>query len=279
MYRKTLALLLLLSPVVSYAGFFDSRSELKCGDDNAIAAAKAWIYDEGLGYLQQAYLRDADGFFDIPQSQYEQQLRAIPVNFSDVITEPAASEKENIRSCSATVSMDIPDPLFKVMSALPESLYFITRDEAKIINTRLIWKQVSYNIQLADNGNDIVFTPSQKTNYLSWSIYDMAKMAVSGDELIKRKNDSLIDKAAKKFERQDRQLNDVWNALPASSRAALKKEQRAWVTKKEQQCGKLSDAKSDAVPVAQRISIYQCQGEMTIVRTGYLDGNELPDRS
>lgn len=57
------------------------------------------------------------------------------------------------------------------------------------------------------------------------------------------------------------------------------KKQRAWIAKKEQQCGKLSDAKSDAVPVAQRISIYQCQGEMTIARTGYLDGRKLPDRS
>ncbi|MDI5349588.1 DUF1311 domain-containing protein, partial [Salmonella enterica subsp. enterica serovar Kentucky] len=41
-----------------------------------------------------------------------------------------------------------------------------------------------------------------------------------------------------------------------SARTALKQEQRVWVTKKEQQCGKLSDAKSEAIPAEKRISIY-----------------------
>ncbi|EGL8255956.1 lysozyme inhibitor LprI family protein, partial [Salmonella sp. 741265063_PST] len=85
---------------------------------------------------------------------------------------------------------------------------------------------------------------------------------------------SLIEIAAKKFESRDRELNQVWKSLPASARTALKQEQRVWVTKKEQQCGKLSDAKSEAIPAEKRISIYKCQLEMTIARTAYLDGSE-----
>lgn len=278
MYRKTLTLLVVIFPAVSYAGLFDSRQELKCGDDNAIAVAKKWIYDEGTGHLQQSYLQDSRGlFFDIPQNQYEQQLRAIPVNFSDVITQPTKPENENIRTCSVTVSMDVPDPLFKVIRELPDTVASIGQGRGQLINTKVIWKEVKYNIQLADNGKDIVMTPVQQINNLTWSIYTMARLSVSGDEIIKKRNDSKIEIAAKNFERQDRELNDVWNSLPASSRAALKKEQRDWVAKKEQQCGKLSDAKSVAVSATQRISIYQCQGEMTSTRTSYLDGSELPD--
>ncbi|ECY2486803.1 DUF1311 domain-containing protein, partial [Salmonella enterica] len=115
MFRKAVTLLFLLSPAVSYAGLFDSSPELKCGNDNAVTAAKEWIYNEALGRLQQDYIKAPSTlFFDIPQTQYEQQLRAIPVQFSDVITQNPQSENANLRICSATVAMGIPQSLFKV---------------------------------------------------------------------------------------------------------------------------------------------------------------------
>ncbi len=154
---------------------------------------------------------------------------------------------------------------------------FISGNISCLIYYTVTWKEVNYNIQLADNNKDIVVTSVQKIDKLAWSIYVMARMTVSGDNLIKKKNNSLIEIAAKKFKSRDRELNQVWNSLPASARTALKQEQRAWVTKKEQQCGKLSDAESEALPAEKRISIYKCQLEMTIARTAYLDGSELPD--
>ncbi|EAY7834418.1 DUF1311 domain-containing protein, partial [Salmonella enterica] len=119
MFRKAVTLLFLLSPAVSYAGLFDSTPELKCGNDNAVTAAKEWIYNEALGRLQQDYIKEPSTlFFDIPQTQYEQQLRAIPVQFSDVITQNPQPENANLRTCSATVAMSIPQPLFKLMKDL-----------------------------------------------------------------------------------------------------------------------------------------------------------------
>ncbi|EDR8340146.1 DUF1311 domain-containing protein, partial [Salmonella enterica subsp. enterica serovar Tennessee] len=262
-------------PAVSYAGLFDSTPELKCGNDNAVTAAKEWIYNEALGRLQQDYIKEPSTlFFDIPQTQYEQQLRAIPVQFSDVITQNPQAENANLRTCSATVAMGIPQPLFKLMKDLPNTLFYISQGDGQVINNTVTWKQVNYNIQLADNNKDIVVTSVQKTDKLARSIYVMARMTVSGDSIIKKKNNSLIEIAAKKFESRDRELNQVWNSLPASARTALKQEQRVWVTQKEQQCGKLSDAKSEAIPAEKRISIYKCQPEMTIARTAYLDGSE-----
>lgn len=58
MFRKAVTLLFLLSPAVSYAGLFDSTPELKCGNDNAVTAAKEWIYNEALGRLQQDYIKE-----------------------------------------------------------------------------------------------------------------------------------------------------------------------------------------------------------------------------
>nr|QJB97301.1 DUF1311 domain-containing protein [Salmonella enterica subsp. enterica serovar Worthington] len=275
MFRKAVTLLFLFSPAVSYAGLFDSTPELKCGNDNAVTAAKEWIYNEALGRLQQDYIKEPSTlFFDIPQTQYEQQLRAIPVQFSDVITQNPQAENANLRTCSATVAMGIPQPLFKLMKDLPNTLFYISQGDGQVINNTVTWKQVNYNIQLADNNKDIVVTSVQKTDKLARSIYVMARMTVSGDSIIKKKNNSLIEIAAKKFESRDRELNQVWNSLPASARTALKQEQRVWVTQKEQQCGKLSDAKSEAIPAEKRISIYKCQLEMTIARTAYLDGSE-----
>ncbi|EAW1719377.1 DUF1311 domain-containing protein, partial [Salmonella enterica subsp. indica] len=250
----------------------------KCGNDNAVTAAKEWIYNEALGRLQQDYIKEPSTlFFDIPQTQYEQQLRAIPIQFSDVITQNPQPENANLRICSATVAMGIPQPLFKVIKDFPDTLFYISQGNGQVINNTVTWKEVNYNIQLADNNKDIVVTSVQKIDKLAWSIYVMARMTVSGDNLIKKKNNSLIEIAAKKFKSRDRELNQVWNSLPASAQTALKQEQRAWVTKKEQQCGKLSDAESEALPAEKRISIYKCQLEMTIARTAYLDGSELPD--
>ncbi|EBO4159801.1 DUF1311 domain-containing protein [Salmonella enterica] len=275
MFRKAVTLLFLLSPAVSYAGLFDSTPELKCGNDNAVTAAKEWIYNEALGRLQQSYIKAPSTlFFDIPQTQYEQQLRAIPVQFSDVITQNPQPENANLRTCSATVTIGIPQPFLKLMKDLPDTLSYISQENSQVINNTMTWKEVNYNIQLADNNKDIVVTPVKKIYKLTWSIYVMARMTVSGDSIIKKKNNSLIEIAAKKFESRDRELNQVWNSLPASARTALKQEQRVWVTKKEQQCGKLSDAKSEAIPAEKRISIYTCQLEMTIARTAYLDGSE-----
>ncbi|ECL8611951.1 DUF1311 domain-containing protein, partial [Salmonella enterica] len=198
----------------------------------------------------------------------------IPVQFSDVITQNPQAENANLRTCSATVAMGIPQPLFKLMKDLPNTLFYISQGDGQVINNTVTWKQVNYNIQLADNNKDIVVTSVQKTDKLARSIYVMARMTVSGDSIIKKKNNSLIEIAAKKFESRDRELNQVWNSLPASARTALKQEQRVWVTQKEQQCGKLSDAKSEAIPAEKRISIYKCQLEMTIARTAYLDSSE-----
>lgn len=58
MFRKAVPLLFLFSPAISYAGLFDSTPELKCGNDNAVTAAKEWIYNEALGRLQQGYIKE-----------------------------------------------------------------------------------------------------------------------------------------------------------------------------------------------------------------------------
>lgn len=188
MFRKAVPLLFLLSPAVSYAGLFDSSPELKCGNDNAVTAAKEWIYNEALGRLQQDYIKEPSTlFFDIPQTQYEQQLRAIPIQVSDVITQNPQPENANLRTCSATVAMSIPQPLFKLMKDLPNTLFYISQGDGQVINNTVTWKQVNYNIQLADNNKDIVVTPVQKIDKLARSIYVMARMTVSGDSIIKKK--------------------------------------------------------------------------------------------
>lgn len=58
--------------------------------------------------------------------------------------------------------MGIPQPLFKLMKDLPNTLFYISQGDGQVINNTVTWKQVNYNIQLADNNKDIVVTLCQK---------------------------------------------------------------------------------------------------------------------
>lgn len=75
----------------------------------------------------------------------------------------------------------------KLMKDLPNTLFYISQGDGQVINNTVTWKQVNYNIQLADNNKDIVVTPVPKTDKLARSIYVMARMTVSGDSIIKKK--------------------------------------------------------------------------------------------
>lgn len=58
--------------------------------------------------------------------------------------------------------MSIPQPLFKLMKDLPNTLFYISQGDGQVINNTVTRKQVNYNIQLADNNKDIVVTTVQK---------------------------------------------------------------------------------------------------------------------
>lgn len=58
--------------------------------------------------------------------------------------------------------MGIPQPLFKLMKDLPNTLFYISQGDGQVINNTVTRKQVNYNIQLADNNKDIVVTSVQK---------------------------------------------------------------------------------------------------------------------
>ncbi|MDF3829505.1 MULTISPECIES: lysozyme inhibitor LprI family protein [unclassified Pseudocitrobacter] len=273
MLRKTIFLLLVLSPTLSHAGLFESEPELKCGNDNVIAAAKAWFYDESLSQLQNSYIQTPELFHGIPQNTYEQQLRAIPIQFGDVTTLSLRTGMTQ-RNCTAKISAGIPQATLDLLKILPESLNDITQGNGQVLNNDVVWKEVKYEIQVADNGKDIIVNATQDIKPLTTSIYNIATLAVAKDALIRQKNDADISMAEQRFNRDDRELNIIWQSLPDSSRAALKKEQQVWVTQKAQKCGKISDAKSEAVPAAQRINIYQCQQRLTGERIAYLGGED-----
>ncbi len=275
MLRKIIPLILMATPLVTYAGLFNSAPELKCGDVDAVVAAKDWIYNDALGHLQHDYLSDSSLFFGLPQSDYEQQLRAIPVQLSDIVTQSSSSEVR--RNCSAKVSAAIPQATLDFLKVLPDTLKEITQGYGQVLNNQVVWKDFTYDIQLADNNKDIIVTPSQSAYTTTSSIYYMATMAVSKDSIIKKKNDSEVYAAAEAYSGVDRELNEVWKMLPDSARAALKKEQQTWVNQKSQKCGKLSDAQSETLPAAQRISIYQCQSRLTDKRIEYLGGDDTYD--
>ncbi len=54
--------------------------------------------------------------------------------------------------------MGIPQSLFKVIKYLPDTLFYISQGNGRVINNTVTRKEVNYNIQLADNNKGIVVT-------------------------------------------------------------------------------------------------------------------------
>ncbi|MDA8492908.1 lysozyme inhibitor LprI family protein [Kluyvera georgiana] len=272
MIRKALALVVLSASFSSYAGLFDSAPELKCGNDNSIAAFKEWVYNDALSQLQDRYIKTPDIFFKIPLADYEKQLQAIPIQLENVLTETQQSDN-NTANCVAKVSFGIPTNTLELLKALPNNLEYINRGNSQMLNNKIIWKKISYKIQFADNNKDIIVSGWNSTGALSDSMYNMAALAVKKDRLIEKQNQLDVSYSEGKYKQNDIELNRIWAALPDSIRSGMKKEQQAWVASKVTQCGKLSDAQSKTLPTESRIRIYECQNKMTLSRIEQLGGD------
>lgn len=275
MFKKIIPLLLLLSSFPSHAGFFDSAPELKCGNDNAVSAIKEWIVNEALSELQSTYLELPSQFYNLPQNQYEQQIRAIALKTDDVLTQSQRTEL-NKRSCTARFSAAIPASTLELVKALPDNLRLITIGDGKTLNNHIVWKDINYDIRFADNEKDIIIIPNESNYLIAKSVFNMAVFSVAKDALLENSKREELRDIEDEYNENDRTLNAKWSALPDSIRSVMKKEQQIWATNKAKTCGSLSDARSEMLPVTQRINIFACQNRLTISRIDYLAGKPMP---
>lgn len=279
MMKKALAFIFLTASFSSHAGLFDSSPELKCGNDNSVNAFKEWIYSDALSQLQDTYIKSPAVFYKIPLATYEKQLQSIPVELENVLTEAQQDESKSA-NCVAKVSFGVPAATLELVQSLPANLEYITQGDGQLFNKKVVWKNVNFKIQFADNQKDIIVTADNSTNSLPRSMYNMATLAVKKDRLIESSQQSDLSYIENLYKQNDRELNRIWSALPDSIRSGMKKEQQSWVAKKVTTCGKLSDAQSTTLSNAERIKIYQCQNQVTVARIEQLngeEGNNLPD--
>lgn len=271
MNRKFLAasILFLFSQGAS-AGLFDSN-DFKCGRDDAISAIQKYIKDEASGVLQNNYLANGENDFSKPLNIYQGELNSITVSTSNVST---MQNKDNELTCSATVSIKVSPETLAVIGDDPSRLYRITQESGKINNGDVIWKNVKYNLKLADNGKDIQVDELGNYNDITVSLYQAALMGVDKETIIQGNAQGRLLNAKSSYEQSDAVLNEVWKGLPESARDSMRKSQGAWVSEKAVKCGKLSNAALSTVAIEQRIKIYQCQTELTKERISYLGGDE-----
>lgn len=250
------------------AGFFDSN-DFKCGRDDAVKALSEHIKNDASGLLQSDYLTKSKFSYDKPVGTYESQLNSIVVDVTNVST---TEDNSDGLSCSATISVKIPQETLDVISNEPNYFRNITGGYGKIINGSVVWNDVSYNVKLADNKKEIIFSNFSRNNAAD-SMFSMTVLAANKEKIIKDLSQGTLEESKSDYKDADRELNAIWKELPDSARNALKKEQLTWVNEKAKQCGKLSDASSETMNASQRISIYQCQTKMTNARISYLSGS------
>ena len=269
MFRK-LALLIALGLFSSAAnaGFFDSN-DFKCGRDDAVKAHSERIKSDASDLLQSDFITKRKFQYNKPVAVYQGRLNSIVVTVKNVSTGSDGSYGLN---CSATISLKIPQEAIDVVSNAPNYLPFITGAYGKINDGSLVWSDVSYSAKLADNNKDIIFNDFNRA-YISDAIFNASVLAENKDEIIKSLSQNTLSSAQSAYTEADRELNAVWKELPDSAKNALKKEQLAWVNEKVKQCGRITDASSEAIKLNQRIDIYQCQTKITNERVSYLSGN------
>ncbi|MCE0828744.1 DUF1311 domain-containing protein [Buttiauxella sp. A2-C2_NF] len=252
------------------AGLFDSN-DFKCGRDDANNAIKKYIKDEASGVLQSNYLAAGQDKFSKPLSAYQKELDLISVSTSNVST---MRNNDDGLGCSATISVKVSPETLAVIGDDPSRLYRITQGSGKFNSGSVIWKSVSYNLKLADNGKDIQVDNFSNYNDITVSLYQSSLMGVDKETIIQGNGESRLQSAKRSYDEADATLNQVWKYLPESARNSMRKAQGVWVNDKVAKCGKLSDAELLTTAIEQRIKTYQCQTKLTQERITYLGGND-----
>lgn len=252
------------------AGLFDSN-DFKCGREDAVKALSDFIRNDASGLLQSNFITKGKMSFSRSLDVYQSKLDSLGLTIENVSTlDSGAGEKK--LSCSATISIKLPQETLDVINDDPSELSLIKGYYGKIVNGSVTWGDIGYSVKLADNKKDILVSELSK-NDASSAMYSAVAMAVDKDKIINNNSKSKLNTVRYDYEEADGELNSIWKDLPDSARSTLKNGQLAWVNDKAIKCGKLSDAKSDVISIQQRISIYQCQKKMTNERISYLSGN------
>ncbi|WP_435953135.1 lysozyme inhibitor LprI family protein [Dryocola sp. BD626] len=271
MYKKFIAvsILSLLSQGAS-AGLFDSN-DFKCGREDANNAILKYIKDEASGVLQSKYLAAGKSGFSRSLNDYQGELDAINISASNIST---MRTKDDELSCSASISFKVSPATLTVIGDDPTRLYRITQGSGKFNNGNVVWKNVTYQLKLADNGKDIQLDNLSNYNEITLSLYQSSLMGVDKETIIQGNGQSRVVIAKHKYDESDIYLNQVWKGLPESARNSMRREQGVWVNQKAAKCGKLSDAELSTTPAEQRVKIYQCQEKLTQERIVFLGGEE-----
>lgn len=253
----------------SYAGFFSSSDEFKCGRDDAVKALQQYIRDGASEMLQHDSIQNAKILLNKPVNVYSEKMNSITVDVKGASTIGTTSPTEV--SCKAKVSILLPQESIDVIHAIPEQIARLQSGQESFYNNAVIWKDYSYNLKLSDDKKDISVTDLMKDSASS-ELYFITLSSVNKNELIDKNNDIKIKVAQNEYNEADTELNILWKNMPDSIRASMKSSQLAWVKDKAVKCGKISDATGNTADIATKVNIFNCQTKMTNERITILGG-------
>ncbi|UAN16689.1 lysozyme inhibitor LprI family protein [Enterobacter asburiae] len=262
----------LVVSVSAHAGMFGDSGDFKCGRDDAVKAVQDTLRDDASAKLQTEFITEPD-IFSQPRNSYSTALANIQADVRGVST---TSQNENGTTCTATISVTLPDNALIAATKIPGLFDEYLQESGVFSNGHVTWKNYSYRIRLADNKKDI--TVSDMDN-IAAVMTKTAWASVNKDQLINQVNAQALAAVRTEYESQDARLNAVWKDLPDAVRAAMRTEQLNWVSAKTRQCGKISDTQLESLPIERRAEIFKCQTQMTTQRIDFLsdNSNELRD--
>lgn len=250
---------------IASAGFFDSKEEkppFKCGREDSVLAVTEALRDSALSKMSVS----ADKL-----ERFQKQVAIVPISISDVSTTGGSTQE---LKCIATVSMTVPAELKELSVKAPEVFSeFIRESHGLYKNGDLSWKNISYEIRLADNEKDISVDFGE-TYYAPMSLASSSYLAIKRDEIIKSNDPSRVTIAKQSYEVEDAHLNEIWKSIPTSFRSSMKDEQITWIWEKESKCGKIESADLAGLSISGKVERYECQAEMTKIRAKYLSGKQ-----
>ncbi|WP_439413246.1 lysozyme inhibitor LprI family protein, partial [Enterobacter ludwigii] len=229
--KKTASVLsFLVVSASAHAGMFGDSGDFKCGRDDAVKAVQDTLRDDASAKLQTEFITEP-GIFTEPRSSYSAALENIQADVRGVST---TGQNENSATCTATISVTLPDNALIAATKIPGLFDEYLQDSGAFSNSHVFWKNYAYRIRLGDNKKDI--TVSDMDN-IAAVMTKTAWAAVNKDLLINQVNAQALADARREYESEDARLNAVWKDLPDAVRAAMKTTQRNWVSDKTLRCG------------------------------------------
>lgn len=273
-----------------------SSSEEGCNGETAKSTLSSLMKENAADSLNNL-VKKSDSYIlkdVLTVAKVKSSIDAIQVSFSDVITKENDTKSAK-KTCSATMQIVLPNSVSSDLKHLVDGIEnslgienIIDSQSVKFDGSR-ITLDVDYSVTPTDDGKKLFVevAGAKRPINLIWyvSLLDLGKEYLAAFEESEQKrqiayaeaqyHDKAVE-AEKSRDEANNAINAIWQGTSKEFRASMLPEQKAWLKKRSVDCRVKEQsiskgAKEGEAAIEGEIAKLQCEEEMTLERTKYLE--------